>query len=167
MLKKVENAFEQFLFASRWLLAPFYLGLVVGLALLLVKFSKEVFHLVTVIGTITKPDLIISVLTLIDISLIANLLVIITFSAYESFVSKIEVAIDEDKPGWMGKVGFGQLKIKLIGSIVAISSIELLKVFMREGALNSEEVKLKIAMHITFVFSGLLMALMDWLSNKK
>ena len=97
MLKKVENAFEQFLFASRWLLAPFYLGLVVGLALLLVKFSKEVFHLVTVIGTITKPDLIISVLTLIDISLIANLLVIITFSAYESFVSKIEVAIDEDK----------------------------------------------------------------------
>jgi uncharacterized protein (TIGR00645 family) len=167
MLKKVENAFEKFLFTSRWLLAPFYVGLVIGLALLLVKFSKEVFHLVSVIGTITKPELIISVLTLIDISLIANLLVIITFSAYESFVSKIDVVIDEDKPGWMGKVGFGQLKIKLIGSIVAISSIELLKVFMREGDLNPEEVKLKIAMHITFVCSGLLMALMDWLSNKK
>lgn len=167
MLKKVENAFENFLFASRWLLAPFYVGLVVGVALLLVKFTKEVFYLVSVIGSITKSELIISVLTLIDISLIANLLVIITFSAYESFVSKIDVVIDEDKPGWMGKVGFGQLKIKLIGSIVAISSIELLKVFMREGELNPEEVGLKIAMHITFVFSGLLMALMDWLSNKK
>ncbi|WDE99076.1 TIGR00645 family protein [Lentisphaera profundi] len=167
MLKKVEHAFERFLFASRWLLAPFYIGLVVGLALLLFKFAKEVCHLVTIVGSITKPDLIISVLTLIDISLIANLLVIIIFSAYESFVSKIDVVVDEDKPGWMGKVGFGQLKIKLIGSIVAISSIELLKVFMREGALDPEEVRYKIAMHITFVFSGLMMAIMDWLSSKK
>ena len=80
MLKKVEHAFEKFLFASRWLLAPFYLGLVVGLALLLFKFAKEVCHLVTIVGSITKPDLIISVLTLIDISLIANLLVIIIFN---------------------------------------------------------------------------------------
>ena len=118
-------------------------------------------------GTIDKPELIIAILTLIDISLIANLLVIIIFSAYESFVSKIDVVIDEDKPGWMGKVGFGQLKIKLIGSIVAISSIELLKVFMKEGSIDQKEVQLKIAMHLTFVFSGLMMALMDKISAKK
>ena len=167
MWQKIEHAFEKFLFTSRWLLAPFYFGLVIGLALLLFKFSKEVFYLAMSVGTIDKPELIIAILTLIDISLIANLLVIIIFSAYESFVSKIDVVVDEDKPGWMGKVGFGQLKIKLIGSIVAISSIELLKVFMREGPLNSEEVKFKIAMHLTFVFSGLMMALMDKISAKK
>ena len=167
MLEKIEHAFEKFLFASRWLLAPFYLGLVIGLGLLLIKFSKEVYVLATSVTTIGKPELIISILTLIDISLIANLLVIIIFSAYESFVSKIDVVVDEDKPGWMGKVGFGQLKIKLIGSIVAISSIELLKLFMQEEAVSPQEVKLKIAMHGTFVMSGLLMALMDWLSAKK
>jgi uncharacterized protein (TIGR00645 family) len=167
MLEKIEHAFEKFLFASRWLLAPFYFGLVIALGLLLFKFSKEIYGLVFTVGTIGKSELIIAILTLIDISLIANLLVIIIFSAYESFVSKIDVVIDEDKPGWMGKVGFGQLKIKLIGSIVAISSIELLKVFMKEGPIDQNEVVLKIAMHVTFVMSGLFMALMDWLSAKK
>ena len=113
-LKEVEKKFESLLFASRWLLAPFYLGLMLGVVLLLVKFFKELFGTFSNVMSISGNDMVLSVLTLVDISLIANLLIIIVFSGYESFVSKIDVVIDEDKPGWMGKVGFGQLKIKLI-----------------------------------------------------
>jgi uncharacterized protein (TIGR00645 family) len=163
-MKKLEVLFEKFLFGSRWMLAPFYLGLVVAAGLLLIKFSKEIFRLSAEIMTIEKAELIISVLTLIDISLVANLLFIITYSGYESFVSKMDVDAHEDKPGWMGKVGFGQLKIKLIGSIIAISAIELLKVLMEnqfhvDGA--TDGVQWKIALHVTFVLTGLGFALMD------
>ena len=169
-MKKIEVAFEKFLFASRWFLAPFYLGLVVAAILLLVKFSKEVIRIAGGVMTIEKSDMIISVLTLIDISLVANLLFIITYSGYESFVSKMDVDAHEDKPGWMGKVGFGQLKIKLISSIVAISSIELLKTLMENKAEIEGQglpVKWQILILLTFVGTGLGFALMDKLNAKK
>ena len=169
-MRKIEVAFEKFLFASRWFLAPFYLGLVVAAILLLVKFSKEVIRIAGGVMTIEKSDMIISVLTLIDISLVANLLFIITYSGYESFVSKMDVDAHEDKPGWMGKVGFGQLKIKLISSIVAISSIELLKTLMENKAEIEGQglpVKWQILILLTFVGTGLGFALMDKLNAKK
>ena len=165
-MKKVERVLENTLFASRWLLAPFYIGLVTALLELMVKFAKELFKVFANIGSIGGNELIISVLTLVDVSLIANLLIIITFSGYESFVSKFDVDTHEDRPGWMGKVGFGAIKVKLIGSIVAISAIELLKVYIALDQYNQHEITWKVLIHITFVISGVLFALMDKLSSK-
>ncbi|HEY9033946.1 MAG TPA: TIGR00645 family protein [Pseudomonadales bacterium] len=161
----IENRFERTLFASRWLLVPFYVGLVISVLLLLFKFVGELLHLLLDIASLSESDVILGILTLVDLSLIANLLFIIIFSGYESFVSKINVDDHEDKPGWMGKVGFSALKIKVIGSIVAISAIELLKVYINVSAYSEHEVIWKVLIHLTFVVSGVLFALMDKLSS--
>ena len=165
---RTEVALEKFLFASRWILAPFFLGLIGAMALLLVKFFKE-FHLLVqgVLGLI-EHDTVISILTLVDTALIAVLLLIIVFSAYENFVSKLSIGEHEDRPAWMGKVGFSDLKMKLIGAIVAISAVELLKAFLVSQTLPGEVLGWKIAIHLTFVVSGLLFALADWvIENRK
>ena len=128
----LEKIIETLLFRSRWILAPFYIGLVAALLVLLFKFGKKfVFVLIPSIDAVSSTDLILSILGLIDLVLIANLLLIIIFSGYENFVSKIDMVKNHvDRPEWMGKVDYAGLKIKVIGSIVAISSIELLKVFI-------------------------------------
>ena len=129
-MKRVEEGMERVLFASRWLMAPFYVGLVVSLALLLFKFCQELLHFLPNLLDIKETDLILWILTLIDLSLAGNLLLIVIFSGYENFVSKMDVGEHEDKPAWMGKVDFGGLKLKLVASIVAISAIQFLKTFM-------------------------------------
>ena len=166
-LNKLEKIFEKTLFASRWLLAPFYLGLMLGVVVLLIKFVKSLVGIVSTLGSMSDSDIIISILTLVDITLLANLLIIIMFSGYESFVSKIEVDDHEDRPDWMGKVGFAALKIKLIGSIVAISAIELLVVFVNIDQYTDKQIKWKVIIHVTFVVSGVLFAVMDRTSSKK
>lgn len=161
-MKRLESAFEHFLFASRWLMAPIYFGLVLALVVLLVKFGKEVWHLFSFILTATGAELIIGVLSLVDIALIMNLLIIIIFSGYENFVSKMDdLHGHADRPDWMGHIGFSDLKIKLIGSMVAISGIELLKAFMNVGNLDDRHLAWMVGIHVTFIFSGLLYALMD------
>lgn len=166
-MKKIEQLLEWFLFSSRWLLAPFYLGLVLSLILLLVKFVKEFINFVPMVFTGSGGDVIIGILTLIDVVMVANLIIIIVFAGYENFVSRIETEDHEDRPSWMGHVGFAELKMKLIGSIVAISSIELLKAFMHVGTLTNEQLAWKVGIHMTFVISGLLYAIMDRISAGK
>lgn len=171
-MKKLENIIESFLFGSRWLLAPFYVGLVMAMGLLLIKFGKQFVEFAQLIFSGSGTDVILAVLTLIDVVLLANLLLIIVFAGYENFVSKIDTADHEDRPSWMGKVGFSDLKMKLLGSIVAISGIELLKTFVdASGSMTPDEVnaiKWKVLIHLTFVISGVMFALTDWLSyNKK
>ena len=129
----LESQFERGLFASRWLMAPMYLGLVISLAMLLVIFVKELAYYVPQVFTMTADQGILAILTLIDLSLAANLLLIVLFSGYENFVSKLEIGENADRPDWMGTVDFSGLKMKLIASIVAISGIHLLKVFMALG----------------------------------
>ncbi|MDR2209635.1 MAG: TIGR00645 family protein [Azoarcus sp.] len=170
-MEKLETRFEHFLFTSRWLMAPVYFGLVVAMLVLLVKFGKEIYALFAGLTTVSSGDLIIGVLSLVDVALIMNLLIIIMFSGYENFVSKMADLHDhEDRPDWMGHIGFSDLKIKLIGSIVAISGIELLKAFMHvsQGDAQIEDRHLiwMVVIHVTFLFSGLFYALMDRLSNK-
>ncbi len=166
-MKKIEHALEVLMFNSRWLLAPFYIGLVVGIALLLVKFLQEFFHILPHIFDSTESELILAVLTLVDMSLVANLLIIIIFSGYENFVSKIDTGNHEDRPDWMGKVDFSGLKVKLIASIVAISAIELLKVFVKVDTLPPEQLSWggalgwKVAIHFVLIVSGVLFAVMD------
>jgi uncharacterized protein (TIGR00645 family) len=161
----IERNLERGLFASRWLLAPFYVGLVVALAGLLVKFMQELVHFALSIGTAKEADVILGVLTLIDMSLASNLLLIVIFSGYENFVSKIDIGEHEDRPDWQGKVDFGALKMKLIASMVAISGIHMLKVFMGLEKYTDREIMWMTIIHVVFVVTGVLLALMDKLSG--
>jgi uncharacterized protein (TIGR00645 family) len=165
-MKKLEYFIENFLFQSRWLLVPFYIGLALSVLLLLVKFVGEFIHLALIINTVSVQMIVIDILHLIDLSLIASLLIIITLSGYESFVSKIDIKEGGDKLSWMGKIGFSELKIKLIASIVAISAIDLLAVFLNMSEYSEKELFWKVVIHFTFVVSGLLFALTDYISNR-
>jgi uncharacterized protein (TIGR00645 family) len=168
----MESRFEQGLFASRWLMAPMYLGLVVALAMLTVIFVKELFYYLPQIMEMSAEEMILAVLTLIDLTLAANLLLIVLFSGYENFVSKFDFDAGADRPEWMGKVDFSGLKMKLIASIVAISGIHLLKKFMEIRDIDTavsfgeSEMYWLVVIHLTFVISGVLMALMDYLQAK-
>ena len=160
-MKKIEHALEVVIFNSRWLLAPFYIGLVVGILMLLVKFLQEFLHILPHIFDSSESEVILAILTLVDMSLVANLLIIIIFSGYENFVSKIDTRGHEDRPEWMGKVDFSGLKVKLIASIVAISAIELLKAFVNVSAYTTEQLAWKVGIHAVLISSGVLFALMD------
>ncbi len=159
--KSIETFLEDLLFKSRWLLAPFYGGLVVSIIFLLIKFFQEFFTFIPMILEVDMKGMILMVLILVDLTLIANLLLIIVFSGYETFVSKIDNKHHEDRPAWMGKIDFSGLKIKLFGSIVAISGIELLKAFMTIENHTNENLAWLVGIHLTFVVSGLLFTYMD------
>lgn len=169
MKQHVEKGFEHLLFTSRWLVAPIYLALSTALLVLLVKAGKQTWELVTTAFSADGNTIIMGVLSLVDISLIMNLLIIIIFSGYENFVSKMEdLHGHTDRPDWMGHIGFADLKIKLIGSIVAISGIELLKAFMALktiDAMATEQLAWMVGIHLTFVISGVLYAFMDKLTH--
>ncbi len=165
----VERALEALLYSSRWLLAPVYLGLIVSLLMLLVTFGKELFEALPHMLEMTTEAVILVVLSLIDLSLAMNLVMIVVFSGYENFVSKIDTGDSEDRPHWMGTLDFSGLKMKLIGSIVAISAISLLRGFMAlaDPAAVFDERKMgwMIGLHMTFIVSGVLFALMDWVGS--
>ncbi|MDD3838192.1 MAG: TIGR00645 family protein [Phenylobacterium sp.] len=166
---RLELLLEGGLFHARWLMAPFYVGLVVALGGLLFVFARKLLFALPTIGGMSAEEAILLVLSLIDLSLAGNLLLIVIFSGYENFVSKIDTANHEDRPSWIGTVDFSGLKMKLIASIVAISAISLLKAFMQlsEGEGVSERSLLwLVVIHITFVVSGVLLALMDWLAAR-
>jgi uncharacterized protein (TIGR00645 family) len=160
-MKKIEHSLELLMFNSRWLLAPFYIGLVLSIVILLVKFVQEFWHVAGHMFEASESEVVLAILTLVDMSLVANLLLIIIFSGYENFVSKIDTAEHEDRPEWMGKVDFSGLKVKLIASIVAISAIELLKSFVNVAALDNRQLAWKVGIHAMLVVSGVLFALMD------
>ena len=149
-------------------MAPFYVGLVLALVALLVVFVGELVHEVSRISELNPERAILMALSLIDLSLAGNLVLIVIFSGYENFVSKIDADGEVDRPAWMGTVDFSGLKLRLIASIVAISAISLLRTFMRIGdePLDDTLVKWKVIVHLTFVTSGVLLALMDLLSSR-
>ena len=174
VLIRIEHAAERLLFASRWVLAPFYVGLVVALIVILIKFFEEVWHIVTHIASVEGEQLILSILALLDLTLLANLVLIVIFAGYENFVSKIASARGaEDRPAWMGHVDFSGLKMKLIGSIVAISVIGLLQDFTgwvlpdSDYAVTETQQFWRIMLHLTFLLSGVGFAFMDWLAEKR
>ena len=166
----LERGLEMLLFRSRWLMAPFYLGMVVALVMLLAAFVEELLHALPNLLNSDPEQVILTVLSLIDLSLAGNLVVIVIFSGYENFVSKIQTDNHEDRPGWMGTLDFSGLKMKLIGSIVAISAISLLRAFMTltepGSVLDEPRIRWLVLLHLTFVSSGLLFAAMDWVANR-
>jgi uncharacterized protein (TIGR00645 family) len=167
----VEHLLETVLFGSRWLMAPFYIGLMIALGALIWVFVMDMVHTLVPLFTTLNPkpeSAILMALSLIDLSLGGNLLLIVTFSGYENFVSKIDTAGHEDRPEWMGTVNFSGLKLKLISSIVAISGIALLKAFMKigEGPIDERNMYWMITLHLTFIASGVALAFMDWIVSK-
>lgn len=164
----LELTIERCLFGARWLLAPFYIGLAFALLVLMIKFMEEFWHLATHSFVWTEAQVILGVLTLVDLALTGSLLVIVIFSGYENFVSKIDHSTHEDWPSWMGTIDFTALKLKLLSSIVAISAIQLLKQFMEVKTLIAKDATLAerqlfwyVVIHLVFVFSSVLLALSD------
>jgi len=159
---------EKILFQSRWLLAPLYLGLVGVLVLVLYRFVSEFAHLVSETINGSSSDFILELLALLDLVLLANLILIVIFAGYENFVSRIEEAHQSvDRPHWMGTIDFSGLKMKLIGSLVAISVIELLKDFIALKGVEEvgEGTIYRIVIHVVFVVSGVLFAVMDYIGD--
>ncbi len=161
----MERLLEQFLFRSRWLLAPFYVMLVAALVVLLIKAGQETIHFVFHALSATESDVILGVLALVDLTLTGSLIIIVIFSGYENFVSKIEIDDAKDWPEWMGKIDFSGLKLKLLSSIVAISGIQVLKAFMNVKNTSDRDLIWLVVIHMVFVGSGLLMALTDKISG--
>lgn len=157
----VENAIERFLFWGRWLLVPLYVGLTLILVLFAFKFFQEFLHLAVRLPDLSDTELILASLTLVDLVLVGNLLVMVILSGYENFVSRIEAARQGEQLSWMGKVDAGTLKIKVAASIVAISSIHLLKAFMNAKETAGETLMWLVIVHLTFVVSALLLAWVD------
>ncbi len=163
----LERVIEQAILASRWLLVPLYLGLAAMLVVLTVQFYVDFFH---VIGSLAETDdstIILEALALIDLVLVAGLITMVVISSYENFVSKIDVKEGQDTPPLFGKLDPGTLKIKLGASMVAISSIQLLKAFVSVGKYSSTELAWLIGIHMTLVVSTLLMAIIDKLAFSK
>ena len=161
-LKRIEGGFEGLIFNSRWLMAPFYLGLVVSLAVLMLKFMMMLWEFVLHAFGAKESDIILGVLSLIDVSLTGNLILIVVFSGYENFVSKIDPGDHPDWPDWMTKVDFAGLKQKLLASIVAISAIQVLKAFMNlDSSFDAQKMGWLVGIHIVFVVSALILALSD------
>lgn len=157
----IERLLEKFLFASRWLLAPFYVALVFGLVALLMKMFQHMWHFSHSFLAATESDIILELLGLIDMALTGSLIIIVIFSGYENFVSKIDASDHTDWPEWMGKIDFTGLKLKLLSSIVAISAIHLLRAFMNVKAIPDRELMWYVGIHVVFVISGLVLALTD------
>ena len=162
----LEAMLERVLVASRWLLAPFFLGLALAVIILLIKFAQEFFHLATHALRMTEAEAILGILSLVDLALTGALVMIVIFSGYENFVSRIDHTADRNWPEWMGSIDFTALKIKLLGSIVAISAVQLLKQFMAVKTASDRDLMWYVGIHLVFVVSSVLLALSDRLGGE-
>ncbi len=160
----MEKAIEKLLFASRWLLAPVYLGMSLALVALGVKFFQETWHVLSALGSIEEAELVLILLSMIDLVLVGSLIVMVMFSGYENFVSRIDIGDSDEKLGWLGKLDAGTLKLKVAASIVAISSIHLLQKFMDVEEINNDKLLWYVIIHLTFVVSAVLMGVLDRIS---
>jgi uncharacterized protein (TIGR00645 family) len=156
--KHIENIFEKIIFASRWIQAPIYGGLIVGAVLYTYKFLVELIHLSVTVNSTTEEVLMLGILTLVDITMVLNLLIMVIIGGYATFVSRIHLDKHEDRPDWLEKINAGTLKVKLAGALVGISGIHLLKSFIDISKKDTEQVKWQIIIHIVFLFSTLALA---------
>src|SRR5437016_8943505 len=164
-VQRIGRMLENVLFASRWLMLPFYVGLVVSLAVLFLKFLRMLWDFVLHAPGAKSTDTILDVLSLIDVILVGNLILIVVFSGYENFVSRIDTSGQPNWPVWITKIDFAGLKQKLLASIVAISAIHVLEAFLNiDAAFDATKMTWLVAVHLVFVISALLLALSDRLA---
>ncbi len=160
----IERTLERLLFACRWLLAPLYLGLSLALIILGIKFFQEAFHVFAQVTELAEADLVLTVLAMVDLVLVGSLIVMVMFSGYENFVSRIDHDAGTDAPAWLSKLDSGTLKLKVAASIVAISSIHLLRIFVRTEETENDKIMWYVILHLTFVVSAVLLGVLDRLS---
>ena len=165
--RRLERGIETLIISSRWLQAPLYIGLMFVLGVVVVKFPFKLWELVRRAVIVEEADLVLSVLSLVDLILVANLVVMVIISGYENFVSHIDGDITTDKLSWFGKLDAGSIKIKLASSIVAISSIHLLQRFLEANTVPNDKLYVLIVMHMAFVVSALMLTYIDRLSAAK
>ena len=163
----MERFLENAIYASRWLLAPVYFGLSLGLIALSIKFFQEIFHILPHIFRVSESDLILTLLSLVDMTLVGGLLVMVMFSGYENFVSTLDINEGKEKLNWLGKMDATSLKNKVAASIVAISSIHLLRVFMDAKNVPDNKLMWYVIIHLTFVLSAFVMGYLDRLTKVK
>jgi uncharacterized protein (TIGR00645 family) len=156
--QNIENLFEKIIFASRWTQAPLYAGLIAAALLYTYRFLLELIHLCETVNSITEEVLMLGVLTLVDITMVSNLLIMVIIGGYATFVSRMNLDAHEDRPDWLEKIDAGTLKVKLAGALVGISGIHLLKSFIDIGKKDPDQVKWQIVIHIVFLFSTLALA---------
>ncbi|KMT55410.1 MAG: TIGR00645 family protein [Thermomonas sp.] len=161
----MERFIENTMYASRWLLAPIYLGLSLGLLILALKFFQEVIHVIPNIFSMLEAEVILLLLSLIDMALVGGLLVMVMISGYENFVSQLDIDDDKEKLNWLGTMDSSSLKMKVAASIVAISSIHLLRIFMDAKNVDPEHLKWYVIIHMTFVVSAFAMGYLDKLTK--
>lgn len=158
-------ALERVMFGSRWLLAPIYLGLIVALAMLVVKFFQELVDIVPKLLAVSTSDIIVDLLSLVDLSLAANLLLMVMLAGYDNFVATFTGFAAESRPRWLSHTDYGTLKLKLLSSIIAIASVKMLETYLNLGNLPREQVVGYLAMFVAFAVVGVLLALMDRLAT--
>ncbi|MGB3611976.1 MAG: TIGR00645 family protein [Cellvibrio sp.] len=163
----MERLIERLIYRSRWVLAPIYLGLSIAVIALTIKFFQELLHLLLDIWVLEEAEMILIVLSLVDLSMVGGLLIMVMMSGYENFVSRLDVEEGEEKLGWLGTMDSSSLKAKIAASIVAISSIHLLKMFMEVQNVADEKLKWYVIIHLTFVVSAFLMGYLDTKIKKK
>ena len=163
----MERFLENAMYASRWLLAPVYFGLSLGLIALTIKFFQEIFHILPHIFSVRESDMILTLLSLVDMTLVGGLLVMVMFSGYENFVSQLDINEGKEKLSWLGKMDATSLKNKVAASIVAISSIHLLRVFMDAKNVPDNKLMWYVIIHLTFVLSAFVMGYLDRLTKVK
>jgi len=155
------KSMESVIFASRWLQAPLYLGLIVAQAVYVYQFMLELVHLVTRIGSLGETDIMLIVLGLIDVVMIANLLVMVIVGGYETFVSRLDLENHPDQPEWLSHVNASVLKVKLAMALIGISSIDLLRTFINAAQLEDRVILWRVVIHVTFLISALALAYTD------
>lgn len=158
MLKQIENIFESVIFFSRWIQAPIYAGLIVGAVLYTYKFLVELVHLCATVNTISEEMLMLGILTLVDITMVLNLLIMVIIGGYATFVSRMQLDQHEDRPDWLEKIDAGTLKVKLAAALVGISGIHLLKSFIDISKKDFNQVKWQIIIHVVFLISTIMLA---------
>lgn len=163
----MERFLENAMYASRWLLAPVYFGLSLGLIALSIKFFQDIFHILPHIFSVGESELILTLLSLVDMTLVGGLLVMVMFSGYENFVSQLDINEGKEKLSWLGKMDATSLKNKVAASIVAISSIHLLRVFMDAKNVPDNKLMWYVIIHLTFVLSAFVMGYLDRLTKGK
>jgi uncharacterized protein (TIGR00645 family) len=166
-VRRLERGLESLIIGSRWLQVPLYVGLMFVLGVVVVKFPFKLWDLVQRALIVEEGDLVLAVLSLVDLILVGNLVVMVIISGYENFVSHIDADITTDKLSWFGKLDAGSIKIKLASSIVAISSIHLLQRFLEATTVANDKLYVLIVMHMTFVLSALILTYIDRLSTAK
>ena len=163
----LENLIENFIFSSRWLQAPLYLGLILVQIIYTYKYVLELYHIVISANKSTEFQVLVGILSLIDATMVANLVAMVIIGGYATFVSKLNLIDETDKPDWLEHIDPGAIKVKLASALIGISSIHLLRSFIEIDSVNTEKLKWQIILHMTFILSTIFLALSEYIMSKK